>query len=68
MKQGELCRTRYTTAFYVTYHNEDHDRHGELNPNDLLMYLGESYEDFSKVAVVSSGKSGWTFRSYLEAL
>lgn len=68
MKTGDLCRSRYTTAFYVTFQQDDHDRHGEINPTDMLMYLGESYEEFSKVTVVSSGKSGWTFRNYLEVL
>lgn len=68
MKPGDLCRSQQVTAFYVTCHNEDHDRHGEVYPSDILMYLGESYERFAKVAALSSGKSGWTLSSYLEAL
>lgn len=68
MKLGDLCRSRYTTAFYVSFREDDHDRHGELYPSDLLVYLGESYAEFSKVALVSNGKSGWTFRSFLEVL
>jgi len=68
MKLGDLCRSQQVTAFYVTSYKEDHDRHGEVYPSDILMYLGESYERFSKVVAVSSGKSGWTLSSYLEAL
>ena len=68
MKLGDLCRSQQVTAFYVTHHKEDHDRHGEVYPSDILMYLGESYERFSKVVALSSGKSGWTLSSYLEAL
>lgn len=68
MNPGDLCHTRTTTAFYVTYQEENHDRHGELYPSDILMYLGESYEDFSRVFAPTNGKSGWIFRSYLEAL
>ena len=68
MKLGDLCRSRHVTAFYATFHSDDHDRHGELYPTQLLVYLGETYEGFSKVIVLSSGKIGWMFGSYLEVL
>lgn len=68
MRSGDLCRTRHVTAFYTTFRSENHDSHGELYPTQLLMYLGETYEDFSKVIVLSSGKIGWMFGSFLETL
>lgn len=68
MKLGDLCRSRQVTAFYVTHHDTDHDQHCVLNPEEMLLYLGETYGDYSKVASSSSGKSGWMFKDYLEVL
>lgn len=68
MTAGDLYRTMHVTALYVDNDLKNHDRHGDVGPRDVLVYLGESFEDYDRVFVSGSGKTGWVYSRVLEKL
>jgi hypothetical protein len=58
METGSLAKIIFTTAFYKRSEMEDHEQHFVLNPDELVVYLGEkNYDDYIKC--MARGAVGW---------